>query len=106
MLSVIGESLFPIRRKYTMANNTFRFIQRQYAEDEALMTEVSIWLFRSPDGNGTLRRGCPDHGPLLDGSTLKRKQREMVAAARTDFYVRQGMYEQAIPEGRKIGQDL
>ncbi|MFR6381863.1 MAG: hypothetical protein ACLUOS_06440 [Odoribacter splanchnicus] len=38
----------------------------------------------------------------LDGSTLKRKQREMVAVARTDFYVRQGMYEQAIPEAERL----
>ena len=43
---LLGKAYF-YKKKYTMANNTFRFIQRQYAEDEALMTEVSIWLFRS-----------------------------------------------------------
>lgn len=84
-----------------MANNTFRFIQRQYAEDEALMTEVSIWLFRSLTEMGRYEEAARIMD-RLDGSTLKRKQREMVAAARTDFYVRQGMYEQAIPEAERL----
>ena len=97
---LLGKAYF-YKKKYTMANNTFRFIQRQYAEDEALMTEVSIWLFRSLTEMGRYEEAARIMD-RLDGSTLKRKQREMVAAARTDFYVRQGMYEQAIPEAERL----
>ena len=97
---LLGKAYF-YKKKYTMANNTFRFIQRQYAEDEALMTEVSIWLFRSLTEMGRYEEAARIMD-RLDGSTLKRKHREMVAAARTDFYVRQGMYEQAIPEAERL----
>ena len=43
---LLGKAYF-YKKKYAMANNTFRFIQRQYADDEKVMTEVAIWMFRS-----------------------------------------------------------
>ena len=43
---LLGKAYF-YKKKYAMANNTFRFIQRQYAEDEEIQTETAIWLFRS-----------------------------------------------------------
>lgn len=100
---LLGKAYF-YKKKYTMANNTFRFIQRQYAEDEALMTEVSVWLFRCLTEMGRYEEAAQIMN-RLDGSILKRKQREMVAAAKTDFYVRQGMYGQAIPEAERLIRD-
>lgn len=100
---LLGKAYF-YKKKYTMANNTFRFIQRQYAEDEALMTEVAIWLFRSLTEMGRYEEAARIMNQL-EGSKLKRKQREMVAAARTDFYIRQGKYGHAITEAEKLVRD-
>lgn len=100
---LLGKAYF-YKKKYGIANNTFRFIQRQYAEDEKIMTETAIWMFRS-----LMEMGRYDEAAQwmnqLEGAPLKRKQRGLVEAARTDFYVRQGMYEQAIPEAEKLVRD-
>ncbi len=97
---LLGKAYF-YKKKYAMANNTFRFIQRQYAEDEEIQTETAIWLFRSLTEMGRYDEAAQwmNH---LEGSKLKRKQQELVAAVRTDFYVRQGMYPQAITEAENL----
>ncbi len=80
---LLGKAYF-YKKKYAMANNTFRFIQRQYAEDEEIQTETAIWLFRSLTEMGRYDEAAQwmNH---LEGSKLKRKQQELVAAVRTDF---------------------
>lgn len=97
---LLGKAYF-YKKKYAMANNTFRFIQRQYAEDEKILTETALWLFRS-----LTEMGRYDEAALwmnhLEGVELTRRQRELVHAARTDFYVRRGMYAPAIPETEKL----
>lgn len=97
---LLGKAYF-YKKKYTMANNTFRYIQRQYPEDKALMTEVQLWLFRSLTEMGRYDEAAPLTA-ALDGTKLKRPQREMYAAARTDFYVRQGLYPEAIPAAENL----
>lgn len=97
---LLGKSYF-YKKKYAMANNTFRFIQRQYAEEEDILTETAIWMFRSLTEMGRYDEAAKFMNQL-DAAQLKRRQRELVAAARTDFYVRQGMYAQAIPEAEKL----
>lgn len=100
---LLGKAYF-FKKKYTMANNTFRFIQRQYPEDEKLMTEVNIWLLRSLTEMGRYDEAAACMN-LLQAADLDRKQRELLAAARTDYYVRQGMYAQALPEAGKLVND-
>lgn len=97
---LLGKAYF-YKKKYAMANNTFRFIQRQYAEDDKLMVEVSLWLFRSLTEMGRYDEAEKQLNRLA-GAELNRKQKEMLAAARTDFYVRQGFYVQAIPAGEQL----
>lgn len=97
---LLGKSYF-YKKKYAMANNTFRFIQRQYAEDEKVMTETAIWLFRSLTEMGRYDEAAK-FMQELESSKLDRKQQEMVAAARTGFQVRQGKYSEAIPEAEKL----
>lgn len=100
---LLGKAYF-YKKKYAMANNTFRFIQRQYAEDDEIMTEVSLWLFRSLTEMGRYDEAEKQMNRLA-GADLNRQQREMLAAARTDFYVRQGLYAQAIPAGEQLVND-
>lgn len=97
---LLGKAYF-YNKKYAMANNTFRFIQRQYAEDEDVMTDVSLWLFRSLTEMGRYDEAGKQMS-RLEGVKLNRQQQEMLSAARTDFYVRQGLYAQAIPEGERL----
>lgn len=100
---LLGKAYF-YKKKYAMANNTFRFIQRQYAEDEKVMTESSIWLFRSLTEMGRYDEAQKFMNQLA-GATLDRSQQEMMTAARTDFYARQGLYPEAITEGEQLVQD-
>lgn len=97
---LLGKAYF-YKKKYTMANNTFRFIQRQYADDEEVLAEVALWLFR-----GTMELGRYDEAAKfmngLNGVKLNRKQQEMYAAAKTDFYIRQGLYRNAISEAEAL----
>lgn len=97
---LLGKSYF-YKQKYAMANNTFRFIQRQYADDEKIMTELNIWMFRS---NTEAKRydEAAKFMNALSGAKLNKKQQEMYAAAKTDFYVRQGNYGSAIGEGEQL----
>lgn len=97
---LLGKAYF-YKKKYAMANNTFRFIQRQYAEDEKVMAEVSLWLFRSLSEMGRYDEAQKFMNGL-SGAKLNRKQQEMLVAAQTDFYVRQGMYPQAIASGEQL----
>lgn len=97
---LLGKAYF-YKKKYAIANNTFRFIQRQYAEDEKTMAEVSLWLFRSLTEMGRYDE-AEKYMNQLASADLNTSQREMLAAARTDFYVRQGMYPQAITEGEQL----
>ena len=100
---LLGKSYF-YKKKYAMANNTFRFIQRQYPEEEEILTETAIWMFRSLTEMGRYDEAAGVMGEL-EGAKLKRSQRELVDAARTDFYIRQGMYSQAIPEAQRLIND-
>lgn len=100
---LLGKSYF-YKKKYAMANNTFRFIQRQYEKDEKILTETAIWMFRSLTEMGRYDEAAKWMDEL-GGLQLNRNQRELVDASRTDFYVRQGMYEQAIPEAEKLIND-
>ena len=97
---LLGKAYF-YKKKYAMANNTFRFIQRQYADDEKVMTEVAIWMFRSLTEMGRYEE-AEKVGEQLKGAKLSRKQKELVTASRADFYIRQGLYAQAIPEVEKL----
>ncbi|MEG2556748.1 MAG: hypothetical protein RSA53_11765, partial [Odoribacter sp.] len=97
---LLGKAYF-YKKKYAMANNTFRFVQRQYADDEEVMRETAYWLFRSLTEMGRYEEA----GKLMsemEAGKQSRQQRERVAAARTDYYVRQGLYAQAIPEAEKL----
>lgn len=97
---LLGKAYF-YKKKYTIANNTFRYIQRQYPEDKNLMTEVQLWLFRSLTEMGRYDEAAPLTA-ALDGARLRRSQREIYAAARTDFYVRQTLYSEAIPAAENL----
>lgn len=97
---LLGKAYF-YKGKYSMANNTFRYIQRQYADDEKLMTEVRLWFFRSLSEMGRYEEAAVLI-PGIEGSKLKRRQREMYTAAKTDFYIRQGDYTNAITEGERL----
>lgn len=97
---LLGKAYF-YKKKYAMANNTFRFIQRQYPEKEDIQTETAIWLSRSLTEMGRFDEAIRWMNQL-EGAKLNRRQRELVAAVRTDFYVRQGMYAQAVPEAEKL----
>ena len=100
---LLGKAYF-YKKKYAQANNTFRFIQRQYAGEEKIMTETAIWLFRSLTEMKRYDEALQELNHL-EGVKLKRRQRELIQAAKTDFYVRQGMYAQAIPEMEKLIDD-
>lgn len=97
---LLGKSYF-YKKKYAMANNTFRFIQRQYAKDEKVMTETAIWLFRSLTEMGRYDEAAKLMAQLK-GAQLSRRQQEMMDASRTDFYVRQERYAEAIPEAEQL----
>lgn len=97
---LLGKAYF-YKKKYTMANNTFRYIQRQYPEDEQLMTEVNLWMLRSLTEMGRYDEAVP-FLETLEGAKLKRPQREMYAAACTDFYVRQTHYPKAISAAENL----
>ncbi len=97
---LLGKGYF-YQKKYAMANNTFRFIQRQYADKEEVLTENTIWLFRSLTEMKRYDEAAKCMN-LLEGADLKRNQLELVSAARTDFYIRQGMYAEAILETEKL----
>lgn len=99
---LLGKAYF-YKKKYAMANNTFRFIQRQYAEDEKVMTETAIWMFRSLTEMGRYEE-ADKVWSQLEGAKLSRKQKELVAASKADYYVRQALYAQAIPEVEKLVQ--
>lgn len=97
---LLGKAYF-LKGKYAMANNTFRYIQRQYADDEKLQAEVRLWFFRSLTEMGHYDEAAKLM-PALEASKLKRSQREMYAAAKTDFYVRQRDYAQAVTAGEEL----
>lgn len=97
---LLGKAYF-FKKKFAMANNTFRFIQRQYAEEEQTMTETAIWMFRSLTEMGHYEE-AQVFLDQLQGVKLKRHQKELVAAARTDFYVHQGLYAPAITEAENL----
>ena len=69
---LLGKAYF-YKKKYAMANNTFRFIQRQYAEDDKIMTEVSLWLFRSLTEMGRYEEAEKQMNRLA-GADLNREQ--------------------------------
>lgn len=97
---LLGKAYF-YKGKYAMANNTFRYLQRQYPDDKKLMTEVRLWFFRSLSEMGRYEEAAK-YMAEINGSDLKREQREMYAAARTDFYMRQGNYVNAVSEGEQL----
>lgn len=97
---LLGKAYF-YKKKYAMANNTFRFIQRQYAEDEKILTETALWMFRSLTEMERYDEAAKIMAQI-EGASLKRKQKELLAASRTDFYIRQGEYAAAIPEAEKL----
>ncbi|WP_251620448.1 hypothetical protein [Odoribacter lunatus] len=97
---LLGKAYF-LKGKYAMANNTFRYIQRQYADDEKLQAEVLLWFFRSLSEMGRYDE-AEKLMPAIEASKLKRKQREMYVAAKTDFYVRQRNYAQAVTAGEEL----
>lgn len=90
---LLGKAYF-YKKKYAMANNTFRYIQRQYPDQKKLMAEVQLWLFRSLTEMGRYEEAAKLMN-LPEVSRLKKRQREMYAATRTDWYVRQGKYGEA-----------
>lgn len=89
------------KKKYAMANNTLRYLQRQYPDQEKLQWEIPLWMFRSLTEMGRYEEAVK-YRTLVEESKLKREQKEMFAAAKTDFYVRQGDYAAAIPEGEQL----
>ncbi len=97
---LLGKAYF-YRGKYAQASHTFRFIQRQYAGDEKMMAETTLWMFRTL----TEERRYEEAGrwmKSLEGMKLHRKLGEMAAAARMDYYLRQEMYAEAVVEGEKL----
>lgn len=94
---LLGKAYF-YKEKYNMAGNTFRYIQRQYPEDKALMTEVDLWMFRNLTEMGRYDEAV-QYLASLEGAKLKRRQREMYAAARTDFM--SGRHSIRRPSGRR-----
>lgn len=97
---LLGKAYF-YKQKYGMANNTFRFILRQYAEDEKLVAQTNLWMFRSLTEMGRYDEAAKIM-EQLEGARLNKEEKEMLAAARTDFYIRQEMYPQAIQEAEKL----
>ncbi|MDR1755363.1 MAG: hypothetical protein LBR65_00140 [Culturomica sp.] len=97
---LLGKAYF-YNRKYTMAGNTFRYIQRQYPEDEALLTEVQLWLFRNLSEQERYEEAAPLMA-ALENTKLNRTQREMYVASKTDFYIRQQQYGAAIPAAEEL----
>lgn len=97
---LLGKAYF-LKGKYSLANNTFRYIQRQYADDEKLQAEVLLWFFRSLSEMGRYDEAAKLM-PALGAAKLKRRQQEMYAAAKTDFYVRQREYAQAVTAGEEL----
>lgn len=97
---LLGKAYF-YKKKYTMANNTFRYLQRQYPDDKKLQPEVQLWLFRSNTEMGRFDEAAQNMS-ALSGQKLNRRQREMYEAARTDFYVRQENYSSAIQAGEAL----
>lgn len=97
---LLGKAYF-YKKKYAMANNTFRYLQRQYAQDEKLMTEARLWLFRSHTEMGHSEEAlrCKEE---LAGTRLDRRQKEIYAAACTDFYIRQNDFAAAISAGEGL----
>lgn len=90
---LLGKAYF-YKKKYTMANNTFRFIQRQYPDDKEVMTEVDLWMFRCASEMGRYEEAARFMGSL-ESAELSKAQREMYDAAKTDYYIRQGLYSEA-----------
>ena len=97
---LLGKAYF-YKTKYSMANNTFRFIQRQYPDDEKILAETNLWMFRSTSESGRYDEAAKFMN-AVDVNKLDKQQKEMFAAAKTDFYVRQGKYNEAIPEGERL----
>ncbi len=97
---LLGKAYF-LKGKYALANNTFRYIQRQYADDEKLQAEVCLWFFRSLTEMGRYDEAVKLM-PSIEASKLKRSYQEMYAAAKTDFYVRQRNYAQAVTAGEEL----
>lgn len=97
---LLGKGYF-YKQKYAMANNTFRFIQRQYPDDEKVQTEVALWLFRSLTEMERFDEAVKFQSQL-NGAKLNKKQREMYAAAMTDFNIRQEQYAQAASECERL----
>lgn len=93
---LLGKGYF-YKKKYPMANNTFRFIQRQYTDDEKVMAQTRLWLFRSYVEMGRYDEAARLMNEL-SGVKFNKKDREMLQATRTDLYVRQGLYREAIGE--------
>lgn len=101
---LMGKAYF-YKQKYAMANNTFRFIQRQYGDDEKLMVKTAYWLFRSLSEMGRYDEAARVLEELDGKNDLSRRQREMLGAARADFYIRQGMYAEAVPQMERLARD-
>lgn len=97
---LLGKAYF-LKGKYAMANNTFRYIQRQYADDEKLQAEVLLWFFRSLTEMGHYDEAMK-LVPAIEAAKLKRSQLEMYAAAKTDLHVRRKDYAQAITAGEEL----
>ncbi len=97
---LLSKSLF-YQKKYAMANNTFRSIQRHYAYDKEIATEAALWMFRSYIEMHRYNE-AKEFMQELDRARLNGEQREIYAAAKTDFYIRQNEYLQAIAEAERL----
>lgn len=97
---LLGKAYF-YRGKYTQASHTFRFIQRQYAGDEKIMAETAVWMFRTLTEQGRFEE-AGRWMKSLEGMKLNRKLGEIAAAARTDYYLRQERFAEAVLEAEKL----
>jgi len=100
---LLGKAYF-YKKKYAMANNTFRYIQRQYGDNKKLVTEMRLWLFRSLTEMERYDEAAKVMD-VVDVGELSRKQRELFSAAQADFYVRQGIYSEAIRYTEQLIRD-
>jgi TolA-binding protein len=93
---LMGKAYF-YKKQYSMANNTFRHILRQYSTDEKLVTETQLWLFRSHVEMGHYDEAA-NEAKTLAGVKLTRRQKELFYATNTELAIKQNNFSQAIDD--------
>lgn len=93
---LLGKAQF-YRREYYSTERTFRYILREY-QDMPMHYEAAIWYARTLGEQNKYFRALRTVEDVMEEEGFPEKLIPMARTAKADFYIRRGLYDQAIQE--------